>query len=225
MSKAGRVYLGSSRESFAPMVARALRDLGSAAPRVAVSYAAVADSPDAARSMAALFERSFEGATVERFTLPGEPGAMPEREAQAVIARADIIFLGGGDPVLGARILTASGADAWLREARARGASLLGVSAGSMMLCAYWASWPDDPPADAPFHGASLVRCAAVVDDLVVDCHAEEDDWNELVLIADLLRASGHKPRLRGLPTGSGVVVGAGGALEIVGDVPFEISV
>ena len=78
MSEAGKVYLGSSRESFAPMVARVLRDLGSAAPRVAVSYAAVADSPEAAGSMAAFFERSFEGATVERFTLPGEPGAKIE---------------------------------------------------------------------------------------------------------------------------------------------------
>jgi hypothetical protein len=220
----GKVYLASSRESFPEMVARIMASLGSTPPRVAASYAAVADSPEMLAFMSSFVTESFPPGAVERFALPGEDGAMSERDARAVIARANIVDLSGGDPVLGAKILTESGADVWLREARARGAMCLGVSAGSIILCAHWAAWPDTPPKGAPFDGGALVRCAGVVDDLVVDCHAEEDEWNELHLIGQMLRAAGKNPRLRGLATGSGVIVDEGGSLEMVGSAAFEIT-
>ena len=49
------------------------------------------------------------------FTVRGEAHAMPEAAARAVIEDADLVFLGGGDPVHGAKLLGAAGANAWLR--------------------------------------------------------------------------------------------------------------
>ena len=193
--------------------------------RVAVSHAA-AGGPVVERMMRA-FGGLFPGAEVRAFRVEGERHPMPAAEARAIVDDADLIFFGGGDPVEGAHILVGAGADAWVREARARGAACLGVSAGAMMLCAWWAAWPDDPEPDARHDGGELVSCTRVVPDLVVDCHAEGDGWCELELVHGLLRdrldADAPLPRLLGLPTGTGVIVAGDGSIEAVGGSPFRL--
>ena len=100
---------------------------------------------------------------------------------------------------------------------------MLGISAGAMMLCAHWASWPEqEAPVGAPFDGGELVRCTGVVPDLVVDCHAEDDGWSELVLVRGMLQAQGLTARLRGIPSGGGLIVAPDGSLEVIGKGPFE---
>ncbi len=138
--------------------------------------------------------------------------------------------MSGGDPVEGANRLVHAGADAWLRDANARGAACLGISAGAMMLAAWWAEWPDAPPHGAAHDGGELVRCTGVVPDLVVDCHAEEDHWGELYLVRAMLRdryarvANGESlPRFLGLPTGGGIVVEPDGTRAPLGSPPFEL--
>jgi cyanophycinase-like exopeptidase len=176
--------------------------------------------------MNAYAARLFDDAVVTRFTVTGEvPQPMQAAEALETIAGADVIFVGGGDPVQGARLLASASADAWLRDARARGTPCLGISAGAMMLAAWWATWPDHPAPGAPHDGGELVRCAGVIPDLVVDCHAEEDDWNELHLVRNLLAERPSPPdsllppsplRFLGIPTGRGVIVGPDGMTEFV---------
>ncbi|HEY7958343.1 MAG TPA: Type 1 glutamine amidotransferase-like domain-containing protein [Polyangia bacterium] len=191
-------------------------------PRVALSLAPIAETPAIVRKFASWFTPAiFHGAEVERFTVAGEPDAMPEARAKEIVERADLIFLSGGDPVVGARLFTESGADVWLREARARGAALAGGSAGAILLGAFWASWPDEPDG-RPFDGGELVRCTGVVPDLVLDTHAEEDEWAELSLVRGMLEARGERVRLRGIPTGGGLIVDGEGALEEIGDPPFQ---
>ena len=92
----------------------------------------------------------------------------------------------------------------------------MGISAGSIMLGAWWAEWPDlDAVRDAPHDGGELVRCTHVVPDLVVDCHAEEDNFAELRLVREMLRdQSAPLPRFLGLPTGTGIVVEADGSVS-----------
>ena len=211
------------------MVDRALAAVRSHAgkpkPKVAISYAAVADSLPGRAFMKGYATKTFWGADVETFHVAGEKSKMDAPKAKAIIDDADLIFLAGGDPVLGAKLLCDAGADAWLRDARARGASLLGISAGAMMLCAWWASWPDEPPEAAPWDGGSLVTCTGVVPDLVIDCHAEEDDWAELKAVSEMLdaRAIRPLPRRLGLATGHGIIVGPDGTFESVGGEPFEL--
>ena len=208
------------RTAGGSMIARALAEAGPS-PKIAVSFAPVADSPEALKYMGDRMLKLFAGTgKVTRFSLAGEPGADPTL-ARSIIAEADLIFLSGGDPVLGAQIFRDSGADAWLREARERGAATAGISAGAIILGAWWASWPEHHHPDEPFDGGSLIRCTGVVDDLVIDCHAEEDDWSELKLVAGMLRAKGDEARLRGVPTRGGLIVRPDNSFEIVGDEAF----
>lgn len=226
----GVVYLiGSMEGSAGPtMIERAIevaRARSSGTLKVAASYAPVAESPEALKFMSDRMLKLFAGVgIVTRFSLPGEADAEPAR-AKAIIDEADLIFFSGGDPVVGAHILRESGADAWVREARERGAASAGISAGAILLCASWASWPDEGHPDEPFDGGTLIPCTGVVDDLVVDCHGEEDDWNELKLVAAMVRArpgvGGDGPRLRGIPTRGGLIVRPDNSLEVVGDEAF----
>jgi peptidase E len=216
---AGRVFLQGSGQSgtiaFRHMVEQALGPITGRKPRVALSLAALGDSPKIVQKFLGWFtSRAFGGAEVTRVD------HLPAAEAQAAISSADLIYLSGGDPVAGARTLDRSGHAAFMREARANGASLGGGSAGAILLCAFWADWPEEPDG-RPFDGGTLVPCTAVVSDLVVDTHAEEDDWEELKLVQGMLEAAGHAPRLRGIPTGGGLVVTPNGSLTTVGDAPF----
>lgn len=211
---------------FRTLIRRALDPIRGRKPRVALSLAPIAETPAILRKFASWFSPAiFHGAEVERFSVPGEPDATPEARAREIVERADLIFLSGGDPIAGARLFSASGADAWLRAARERGAALAGGSAGAILLGAYWASWPEEPddePSGQPFDGGELVRCTGVVGDLVIDTHAEEDEWAELALVRGMLEARGERLRLRGIPTGGGLIVSGDGTLETVGDPPFE---
>jgi cyanophycinase-like exopeptidase len=178
--------------------------------------------------------KAFWGAEIIAFHVQGEPQKMDPLKAQQIVDEADVIFLTGGDPVLGARLLTESGADVWLRDAHAKGTPCLGVSAGAIMLSAWWASWPDEPPPGEPFDGGHLVPCAGVAADLVIDCHAEKDEWAELKIVSAMIEARAHPrlkgkrklPRRIGITTGSGVIVRAHGGepdLEWLGSKPFEL--
>ncbi|HEY2510352.1 MAG TPA: Type 1 glutamine amidotransferase-like domain-containing protein [Polyangiaceae bacterium] len=229
MTAPGSVYLAASSHP-APLRAMATRILAAFHQkrplRVAATYAAVPGGHGPRGG--AFVEGLFGGAKVTRFTVAGEKDAMPAAQARAIVEEADVVFVGGGDPVRGARLLVSAGADAWLRAARARGAHSLGISAGAMMLCAWWADWPDEPPPGAPHDGGELVSGVRVVPDLVVDCHAEDDGWSELYLVRGLLRDrlgdAAPMPRLFGLPTAGGVVVGPAGALEHIGAAPYELA-
>jgi cyanophycinase-like exopeptidase len=223
----GYAYLAASSQgkTLHTMIERALAGVRGRKARVAVSYAAVADSLPARTYMKAFALKAFWSADVHVFRVAGEHGETDAAEARRIVEEADVVFLSGGDPVLGARILRESGADAWIRDARARGAACMGVSAGAMMLCEAWASWPDAPDAEAPFHGGALVPCTGVAPGLVVDCHAEDDGWEELVLVSAMLEARGGAlPRRLGLPDGAGIVVAPDGSVEAIGGAPFEIA-
>jgi cyanophycinase-like exopeptidase len=229
--KPGSVYLAASPQkgTLHTLMQRALAEGTStrearARPHIAVTYAA-ADGPLVAR-MSTFLVGAFTGAEVTRFTVAGERRAMAPEKARAILDAADVIFVGGGDPVAGARRLVAAGADEWIRRARARGTPCVGISAGSIMLCAWWASWPETAPKEHPHDGGELVPCLRVVPGLVVDCHAEGDKWAELKLVRGMLqeRLGEEKlPRMLGLPTGAGVVVAADGSIESVGGAPYRL--
>jgi cyanophycinase-like exopeptidase len=141
------------------------------------------------------------------------------------VDRADLVFVSGGDATLGARILDDSGASAWLREANARGIAMMGVSAGSIALGAWWADWHEDESGDEEDHLArtGLVRGIGAVPGHVFDTHNEEDDWDELRFIAKLCERRGETARFVGIPTGGALVFHGDGSMETVGNAPFVL--
>src|SRR4051812_7042678 len=140
-------------------------------PKVAVSLAPISSNAGGLDKFASWFtSKTFGGADVTRFTVAGEPDAQPAPKARRVVEEADLVFLSGGDPIDGARLLVGAGADQWLRDAHQDGVMLAGGSAGSILLGAWWAQWPDEPDG-RPFDGGELVRYTGVADDLVIDTH------------------------------------------------------
>ncbi len=223
----GTSYLvGSGEDGLLVKVARrAYQAIDEKRARIAVSYAPVAGSAQGLKFMSGRMPSLFPDATFERFAVAGEKGAMPPAEARAVVERAHLVFVSGGDPSLGARLLEASGASAWIRAAHARGATTMGVSAGSIALGAWWADWPDDESGDASAQLArtGLLPGIGAVADHVFDTHNEEDDWDELRIVAGLCAARGIAARFLGIPTGGALVFHGDGSMETVGKPAFVL--
>jgi cyanophycinase-like exopeptidase len=223
----GTSYLvGSGEEGLLSRIAeRARQAIGKAKVRVAVSYAPVAGDAQGLKFMSDRMARLFPGAALSRFAVAGEEGATRPDEARATVERADLVFVSGGDASLGARLLDASGASAWIRDAHARGAATMGVSAGSIALGAWWAEWPEDETGDESEQLArtGLVAGIGVVGDHVFDTHNEEDDWDELRLVARLCASRGKAARFLGIPAGGALVFHRDGSMEPVGKPPFVL--
>jgi cyanophycinase-like exopeptidase len=222
----GTAYLvGSGQDGLLPKVAKRARDAtAKAKPRVAVTYAPVAGSKEGLAFMSERMPRLFPDATLARFAVRGEEGATDAKRARAVVESADLVFVSGGDPTLGAKILVDAGADAWLREARDRGTPVMGVSAGSIVLGAWWAEWPDDDEDDdADLARTKLVACTGVVPGVTFDTHNEADDWDELRVVSRLASKARTKSRFLGIPTGGALVFDARDRMEVVGKEPFVL--
>jgi len=225
-SKRGAVYLvGSGQDGLLPRIAaRAYDALGKRHARVAITYAPVAGDAPGLKFMSGRMSRLFPDAKLERFSVPGEDARMSATEARAVIDRADLVFVSGGDPTLGAKVLKHAGASAWIRQANARGVPLMGVSAGTIALGAWWADWPEeeDLEREVDLARTKLVECIGAVP-CVFDTHNEEDDWDELRIVAKLCTQHRKKARFIGVPTGDAVVYHGDGTLETVGVEPFVL--
>jgi cyanophycinase-like exopeptidase len=208
----GRVYLvASGQDGLLGQVAqRAMREIGKKSLRVAVSYAPVEGDERGRKFMSERMPALFPGATLEAI-----------EHDRAVVDRADLVFVSGGDPTLGAKVLARTGAAGWLREAHARGTPMMGVSAGAIDLGAWWIDWPEDE--DAPEEQADVVPCVGVVPGYVFDTHDEEDGWEELHVASRLLARRGEKSRFLGIPTKGALVFEPHGAMEVVGESPFTL--
>jgi hypothetical protein len=57
----------------------------------------------------------------------------------------------------------------------------------------------------------------------VFDTHDEADGWEELHVVAELLRKKGLRSRLLGIPTAGALVFRADGGMEVVGIPPLVL--
>jgi hypothetical protein len=212
----GPAHLVASGEgdTLATVAKRALeqvqRALGKRAPVVAATYAPVENNPDGMKFMSGRTKTLFPGATLEIIDTD-----------RAVVDRADLVFVSGGDPTHGAKVLAKTGAATWIREASARGVPTFGVSAGAILLGDWWVDWPEDD--EAPLEDANLVPCIGAVAGHVFDAHDEADDWGELRAAATLLKARQIQARLLGIPTGGALIWTSSSEFEVVGIPPFSV--
>jgi peptidase E len=166
---------GSDARHITSLLAEALRTSGVARPRVACVGAANGDHPGFFRRMAELFKAAGAGAFDLAPTVPATD------RARTVLARADAIFMSGGDVAAGVEALRKAGLVPLLAERHAAGVPFVGLSAGSIMLGRQWIAWadPDDDTTAAPFDCLGFAP-------LLCDTHAEEDDWAELRALLEL---------------------------------------
>jgi len=210
----GRVYLVASGQDglLAQIAQRAMRDIGKKSPRIAVSYAPVEGDKQGLKFMSERMPRLFPGATLEAI-----------EHDRAVVDRADLVFVSGGDPTHGAKVLARTGAAGWLREAHARGTPMMGVSAGAIVLGAWWIDWPEDEDGNETEEQADLVACIGVLPGHVFDTHDEADGWEELHVASRLLARRGEKAHFVGIPTKGALVFDGDSAMEVVGESPFTL--
>jgi len=128
----------------------------------------------------------------------------PTDEDRAWLARADVILLAGGDPLLGWETFQANGVEPLLRRRHAEGAVLMGLSAGAMQLAAK--AWSE------PLSGEVSLFTPLALAPFLVGVH-EPPDWNEL---KRAVRAAGPGARGIGIPLGGGALLHPDQRLEPV---------
>lgn len=212
----GRVYLVASGQDglLGPIAQRAMRDIGKKSPRIAVSYAPVEGDARGHEFMSERMPGLFPGAALAAIG-----------DDRSAVDRADLVFVSGGDPTLGAKVLARTGAAGWIREAHARGTPVMGVSAGAIVLGAWWIDWPEDEDGseNETEDQADLVACVGVLPGHVFDTHDEEDGWGELHTASRLLARRGERAQFLGIPTKGALVFDERGAMEVVGEPPFAL--
>lgn len=214
MSTAGApapIYLlagnpGARRGMKDPLICRAIASCGAVEPSIAYVGAASGDDKSFFTMLARLMVACGAGA-VELAPLAGRRVKLDR--TRAILEKADMVFVSGGDVEEGMNVIEERGMAPLLRELHRGGKPFFGLSAGSIMLAREWIVW-DDPSDDST---ASAFPCLGFAP-VICDTHAEDDDWEELraLLLISPEGAVGY-----GIPAGGGLIVRSGGELEALG--------
>ncbi len=183
-------------------------------PRVAYVGGANGDDPGWFRAIAKSFGNRH-GAVV-RHAKSGSRADLAE--ACEITADADVIYVSGGDVELLAERLRRGGLDRAIRRRHSAGASLIGVSAGAIGLCAYWVQFSEDESAGAR---PTRFRCIGALP-FAVDVHDEESDWEELRALLAVWGEDEPKAVVEGygIPSGAAILCDERGAVTPLGRKP-----
>jgi cyanophycinase-like exopeptidase len=173
-------------------------DAGAAPLRAAYLGASNGDEP----SFYELFVGAMELAGISHCRMIP---SRPSDEDLAWLARAHVILLAGGDPLLGWETFQRNGVESLLRERYREGAILMGISAGAMQLGAR--AWREDPPPGE----LSLFPVLGLAP-FIIGVH-EAPEWKEL---KRAMQAAGPGAHGIGIPLGGGALVHPDGTLEPV---------
>jgi peptidase E len=195
---------GSLKKAADPTLVRIIESTGVKNPAIAYIGAASGDN----RRFFGFISEYLKKAGAGEILLAPLSGRPDIKKARAIIGSADLIFVSGGDVEAGMDVLDKTGISAFLRAMHAAGRRIMGVSAGSIMLARQWVRWrvpDDDGSAEAfPCLGLAPVLC---------DTHGEEDAWEELHALINLL-PDGEKGY--GLRTGATISVDWKGNIKLV---------
>jgi peptidase E len=111
-------------------------------------------------------------------------------DARALLEECDLVFVSGGDVDHGMKVLREKDLVKPIKELAKAGKPMFGISAGSLMLARDWVRFPDTHPSEPV-----LFPCLGIAP-LHADAHAEEDNWDELRVLVDLVRRRGDEEPL-----------------------------
>lgn len=123
---------------------------------------------------------------------------------RAFLERAQLIVLAGGDVRLGWNRFEKTGMKGVILDRYAKGAVLVGVSAGAVQLGRYGI-------VEAPDTSGTELLDVFDLAPMIIDAHDERTEWARLSRAIRMLE--GSVPGL-GIPSGGGVIVHANGAIE-----------
>ena len=123
---------------------------------------------------------------------------------RAFLQCAQLIVLAGGDVRVGWDTFEKTGMRELILNRYARGAVLVGVSAGAVQLGRYGIAETSESPSTAPFDVFNLVP-------MVIDTHDEQAGWARLTHAINLLDGAADG---LGIPAGGGVIVHTDATIE-----------
>lgn len=209
-SRVSPIYLlaggpGSRHLGRDPLLTRALASSGVAEPSVAYVGAASGDN----RAFMAMMGHLLRQCGAREVTLAPLAGRRANLDkAMAVLERADVVFMSGGDVEAGMRVLQERGIGPYLHSLYQAGKAFVGISAGSIMLAQQWVRWEGDDDASA-----QLFPCLGLAP-ILCDTHGEAEGWEEL---RTLLKLAPAGPVGYGIPSGAALVVHRDGTVEPLG--------
>jgi peptidase E len=195
-----------ARRGSDPLLQGALKQAENDHPSVAYVGAASNDNP-AFRAMIARLLRKAGAQEVKLAPLCGRRA--DPREAMRIIDSCNIVFMSGGDVEAGMQVLAQTGMIDFLQDRYRKGKPFFGSSAGSIILAQAWVRWRD-PNANS---SAELFPCLGIAQ-VYCDTHGEEDDWEELRVLASLIPAGtvGY-----GIPSGAALIANPDGSVRALG--------
>jgi cyanophycinase-like exopeptidase len=189
-----------------PLIQEALRTAAVIKPSVAYIGAASGDNTVFRAMITRLLQVAGAGA-VKLAPLCGRRA--DAQKAMRVIEDCNIVFISGGDVEAGMQALAEKGMTDFLRDQYQNGKPFFGASAGSIMLAKNWVRWKDgqsDSSAELfPCLGFAQVYC---------DTHDEENDWNELRVLAQLIPDGSAS---YGIASGTALIAFPGGSVQAAG--------
>jgi peptidase E len=195
-----------NRKTLAPLLQAAFRESGVASPRIAYSGTANGDDRRFFGFIAASFREAGAGRVDHALIAPERADL---KKARAIMEKADIVFISGGDVDGGMKVLREKGMIDFLVDLYERGKPFFGISAGSIMLAREWVRWtdPDDESS------AEIFPCLGIAP-VLCDTHAEADDWQELKALLSLEKDNAQGC---GIPSGAAIKVFPDGRVEALG--------
>jgi|WetSurMetagenome_2_1015567.scaffolds.fasta_scaffold01130_10 cyanophycinase-like exopeptidase len=195
-----------ARKEQNSLIQAVFSESGKAAP--VVGYVGTANGDDT--RFRGFMEREFKGLKILRVdhAIISPPKA-DLNKAKEILRNADVIFMGGGDPEEGVRVLCKKKMDDFMREMYREGKVFYGISAGSIMLAKKWVCWPDPDNDDS----AELYDCLDIAP-VICDTHDEAAAFEELQAAIKL-----EKPGVTGygLASNTGIKVYPDGKVEAIG--------
>ncbi|MEW6334206.1 MAG: Type 1 glutamine amidotransferase-like domain-containing protein [Thermodesulfobacteriota bacterium] len=199
----GRSAVPGANES---LIREVFRATGMKAPSIGYVGTASGDGEDFFRRMAGMLGENGAGEVAHALLTPPDADIAG---AKSILARADMICIGGGDVETGMRILNDRRMAGFLAGLYRGGKPFFGLSAGSIMLAEKWVRWCD-PHDDAT---AEIFPCMGLAP-VLCDTHDEQGDWEELKVLLALQQegVTGY-----GIVTGTALRVSPGGRVEALG--------
>jgi peptidase E len=188
------VYLlaGGRGSSYATIYKEVLKEI--LAPQAVVAYVGAANNDDERFYKFMGDEIIKSGNCTLRNAALASPKADVDK-AREILQQADAVFMSGGDVEAGIQVVESRKLTSFFRELYEQGKVFFGVSAGSIMLAKEWVRW-EDPNDDA---SAGIFPCLDIAP-VLVDTHAEDNDWEELKVA---LKLGGPGGTGYGIPTGA----------------------
>lgn len=188
------------------LLQKALQLAGTVRPSVAYVGAASGDNA-MFRTMIARQLRKAGAGDVNLAPLCGSRA--DPRKAMRVIENCHIVFISGGDVEAGMNVLGEKGVIDFLRDQYQEGKPFFGLSAGSIMLSNSWVRWSDSDDDSS----AELFPCLGIAR-IYCDTHGEEDGWEELKVLAQLVPAASVS---YGIASGTALTVNPDASVRALG--------